>query len=95
MNFIINWILRLFREEKPGEVVTVEVEETPKAEPAPVKKAEPKPKKEAPAKPKITKTALNKMTKAQLEEKGREIGLELDKRKKKADLVNELYAQLK
>lgn len=46
-----------------------------------------------PAKP--TKAALNKLTKAQLEEKGREIGLELDKRKKKADLVNEVFTALK
>lgn len=46
-----------------------------------------------PAKP--TKAALGKLTKAQLEEKGREIGIELDKRKKKADLVDQVYAQLK
>ena len=46
-----------------------------------------------PAKP--TKAALNNLTKAQLEEKGREIGLELDKRKKKADLVNEVFTALK
>jgi hypothetical protein len=46
-----------------------------------------------PAKP--TKASLNKLTKAQLEEKGREIGIELDKRKKKADLVDEVFKQLK
>lgn len=46
-----------------------------------------------PAKP--TKAQLNKLTKAQLEEKGREIGIELDKRKKKADLVDEVFKQLK
>ena len=46
-----------------------------------------------PAKP--TKASLNKLTKAQLEVKGREIGLELDKRKKKADLVNEVFTALK
>ena len=46
-----------------------------------------------PAKP--TKAALNKLTKAQLEVKGREIGLELDKRKKKADLVDEVFTALK
>jgi hypothetical protein len=44
---------------------------------------------------KTTKAQLNKLTKAQLEVKGREIGLELDKRKKKADLVDEVYTQLK
>lgn len=46
-----------------------------------------------PAKP--TKASLNKLTKAQLEEKGREIGIELDKRKKKAELVNEVFTALK
>ena len=46
-----------------------------------------------PAKP--TKAQLNKLTKAQLEEKGREIGIELDRRKKKADLVDEVFKQLK
>ena len=44
---------------------------------------------------KTTKAQLNKLTKDQLEVKGREIGLELDKRKKKADLVDEVYTQLK
>lgn len=44
---------------------------------------------------KTTKAQLNKLTKAQLEEKGREIGIELDKRKKKADLVNEVFTALK
>lgn len=44
---------------------------------------------------KTTKAQLNKLTKVQLEEKGREIGLELDKRKKKADLVNEVFTALK
>lgn len=44
---------------------------------------------------KTTKAQLNKLTKAQLEEKGREIGIELDKRKKKADLVDEVFKQLK
>ena len=44
---------------------------------------------------KTTKAQINKLTKAQLEEKGREIGIELDKRKKKADLVDEVFKQLK
>ncbi len=44
---------------------------------------------------KTTKAQLNKLTKAQLEEKGREIGLELDKRKKKAFLVDEVYTHIK
>lgn len=93
MKFIIDYILGLFKSEKPGEVVTVE--ETPKVEPAP--KAEAKPKKEEVTKPepKMTKSQLTKLTKKQLEEKGREVGVELDLRKKKADLVNELHKQLK
>lgn len=45
--------------------------------------------------PKVTKASLNKLTKAQLEEEGRKVGLELDKRKKKADLVEELFKKLK
>ena len=45
--------------------------------------------------PKVTKASLNKLTKAQLEEEGRKVGLELDKRKKKADLVDEVFKQLK
>lgn len=46
-----------------------------------------------PAKP--SKASLNKLTKAQLEAKGREIGIELDKRKKKADLVDQVFTALK
>ena len=42
-----------------------------------------------PAKP--TKASLNKLTKAQLEEEGRVLGIELDKRKKKAELVDTVY----
>ncbi len=45
--------------------------------------------------PKVTRAALNKLTKADLEAKGREAGVELDKRKKKADLVDELFKALK
>jgi hypothetical protein len=44
---------------------------------------------------KVTKAELGKLTKAGLEEAGRKAGVELDKRKKKADLVNELYKVLK
>ena len=35
---------------------------------------------------------LNKMTKAKLEELGREFGVELDKRKTKANMVADLFA---
>ena len=50
------------------------------------------PKKDAPKKaPALTKAKLNKLTKAQLEEEGRVLGIELDKRKKKAELVDTVY----
>ena len=37
---------------------------------------------------------LNKLTKLQLEEKGREIGIELDRRLKKHKLVKQLHKKL-
>ena len=78
--FLIDWIKKLFGLNK-----------TP-AKVDPVKE----PKKAAVAKgPKVTKATLNKLTKDGLEEEGRKAGIELDKRKKKADLVNELYKVLK
>ena len=43
---------------------------------------------------KIAKSELTKMTKAQLETLGREKGIELDKRKTKAKLVEQLYNEL-
>ena len=43
---------------------------------------------------KIAKSELTKMTKAQLEILGREKGIELDKRKTKAKLVEQLYNEL-
>jgi hypothetical protein len=43
---------------------------------------------------KIAKSELTKMTKAQLETLGREKGIELDKRKSKAKLVEQLYNEL-
>ena len=39
---------------------------------------------------KVTKADLQKMTKAELEGYGRTIGIELDRRKKKADLIAEI-----
>jgi|TARA_B110000908_G_scaffold119495_1_gene140032 hypothetical protein len=50
-----------------------------------------------PTKPakKISKAALSKLTKTQLEVKGRELGIELDKRQKKADLVDQLFKTIK
>ena len=43
---------------------------------------------------KIAKSELTKMTKAELEAFGRENGIELDKRKSKAKLVEQLYNEL-
>ena len=43
---------------------------------------------------KIAKSELTKMTKAQLETLGRDKGIELDKRKSKAKLVEQLYNEL-
>ena len=43
---------------------------------------------------KIAKSELTKMTKAQLETLGRKKGIELDKRKTKAKLVEQLYNEL-
>jgi hypothetical protein len=80
--FLIEWIKGLFSDKDIPVPAKVD----------PVKE----PKKAATAKgPQVTKAALGKLTKAQLETEGRKAGVELDKRKKKADLVNELYKVLK
>lgn len=81
--FLIDWIKKLFGLNKtPAKVQPI--------------KAKVEPKKAAVAKgPKVTKATLNKLTKAGLEEEGRKAGIELDKRKKKADLVDELFKVLK
>jgi len=61
------------------------------SKPAPAPAPAPAPK--APAKPKVpTAAELNKKTKAELELLARENGVELDLRKKKADLVKEARA---
>lgn len=75
------------------------------SEPSPIEKAVEKPvvttneltvkaTKTPKAKPKHNKAGLSKLTKAQLEEIGRsEFGIELDRRKKKDDLVAELLKE--
>tara|TARA_Y100001937_G_scaffold116154_1_gene167763 strand:- start:17 stop:310 length:294 start_codon:yes stop_codon:yes gene_type:complete len=61
------------------------------SKPAPAPTPAPAPK--APAKPKVPSVAeLNKKTKAELELLARENGVELDLRRKKADLVKEARA---
>lgn len=65
----------------------------PKKTPA-VKKTTAKPAKQEPAvkvEKGLTLVALGRMTKAQLEEKGREFGIEVDRRKKKDDIVQEVF----
>lgn len=66
-------------------------EEPKVVEPAPEPKAAPKvAEKVEEVAVKVTKASLSKLTKAQLEDKGREFGVELDRRKKKDDLVAEV-----
>lgn len=78
--FLIDWFKKLFG----GEVAPAKID--------PVKE----PKKAAAAKgPKVSKASLNKLTKVQLEAEGRKAGVELDRRKKKAELVDELFKVLK
>ena len=69
------WLSDLFGFSNENEVVKAQA---PKAD-APVVSA-----------PKLTKASLGKLTKVQLEEKGREFGVELDRRKKKDVLVAEV-----
>jgi hypothetical protein len=66
------------------------VEAAPVVE-APVEEA---PVEEAPVIPEELTIAFDDMTKAQLEEHGRTIGIELDRRKTKATLIEELKAAL-
>ena len=85
MKVLIDWLKEFFgiAEAKPVEKKTV------RTEPVTKKVVTKGPKK-------ATKASLNKMTKAQLEVKGRELGIELDKRQKKSALVDEvLKAELK
>ena len=64
------------------------------SKPAPAPAPAPAP--SAPAKPKVpTAAELNKKTKAELELLARENGVELDLRKRKADLVKEARASYK
>jgi hypothetical protein len=77
-------MFKWFKEFFFGSTEPVKPAEAPAPTPAP-KKAETK------AEPKLTKASLSKLTKGQLEAKGREFGIELDKRKKKDDLVAEVF----
>lgn len=79
---MFTWLKELFF-EKPEPVKEVKVASKPAA-------SKPAPKKAEPKVAKVTKASLSKLTKAQLESKGREFGIEVDKRKKKDDIVAEV-----
>ena len=71
------WIISFFKSEEPKAVEPVKAKaKAPAAQPASAEK--------------VTKASLSKLTKAQIEEKGREFGIEVDRRKKKDDLVAEV-----
>ena len=79
---MFTWLRELFF-GKPEPVKEVKVASKPAA-------SKPAPKKAEPKVAKVTKASLSKLTKAQLESKGREFGIEVDKRKKKDDIVAEV-----
>ena len=74
-------------------------DDTPEAPPAKPKPTPPKTpgklRSKAPAKTLPSESALNNLTKANLEDLGREHGLELDKRKTKANMIADLKAGVK
>lgn len=85
---MFNWLKRFFSDAGSVPVVI----DTVMTEPKKTVAKKPAPAKKAPAKKAtVKKTELVKLTKAQLEEKGREFGVEIDKRKKKDDLVKEVF----
>lgn len=81
MKVLIEWLKEFFGilEEKPVEKKTVRTKPVTKKDVAKGPK-------------KATKASLNKLTKAQLEVRGRELGIELDKRHKKSVLVDEVFS---
>jgi hypothetical protein len=79
---MFTWLKEFFF-GKPEPVVEVKVASKPAS-------SKPAPKKAAPKVAKTTKASLTKLTKGQLEAKGREFGIEVDKRKKKDDIVAEV-----
>ena len=92
MSFL-RWIMSWFTAPAPDVVVT----EAPKKATPPARVHTPVTKKATVTKkadrapePKMTKASLSKLTKAQLEAKGREFGIEVDKRKKKDVIVTEV-----
>jgi hypothetical protein len=91
---ILNWIASFFTSPSPAEVTSVK----PTPAPAPLKVV----KAEAPVKavkktvaPTVTKASLSKLTKAQIEAEGKKFGLDVDRRKTKADIIVEVLAASK
>jgi hypothetical protein len=80
MKAIIEWLKDFFGLNKPEPKKSVRTTPVTKKEVA-----------KGPAVKKVTKASLNKLTKAQLEERGRELGIELDKRLVKAKLVDQVF----
>ena len=81
---LFKWLANLFGASKANEVVPAK---------APTKKVDatidPQPA------AKLSKASLSKLTKSQIEEKGREVGIEVDKRQKKDKLISEVLAASK
>ena len=93
---MFKWLKNIFVAEVPAPEAlqpAPKVEAEVKAEPKP--KAAPKAKAEAVALDPWSEAALLKLTKAQLEDKGRQLGVELDRRKKKEDLVKQIVTAKK
>ena len=93
---IFKWIASFFASPAPTKVVTTKVSPAPapkvvKAE-APVKAVK---KTVAPNEVKVTKASLNKLTKAQIEAEGKKFGVDVDRRKTKADIITEVLAASK
>ena len=73
------WFFFFRDPDQEANVTTKPVEPVSKPAPAPEKKAK-----------LPSKAELDKLTKAKLEELGRELGVELDKRKTKANMITDL-----
>ena len=90
---IFKWIASFF--SSPAPIVEVKTAPAPKkvvkAE-APVKAVK---KTVAPNEVKVTKASLNKLTKAQIEAEGKKFGVDVDRRKTKADIITEVLAASK
>jgi len=94
---IFKWIASFFTSPSPAEVVTTKSAPAPAPKVvkavAPVKavKKTVAPKKDV----SVTKASLSKLTKAQIEAEGKKFGLDVDRRKTKADIITEVLAASK